>query len=188
VFAGEDSGPRDYDLYVTRSDGSTARRQLANLTDFQSQPAWSPDGRRIAFGNVGIWEIFTIRPNGSGLRQVTHTAGSPSRGASTPTWSPRGDRIAYQLVNLQPQPPSSDIHVTGRDGSGDVWLTRDEWYNSSPSWSSDGKRVVFLRSTRTVCCAGSEIYTVRRDGSGLHQVTDTPRSEEDPNWGVAGGG
>ena len=89
--------PRE-DVFVARSDGSG----LLRLTDDLHKdrlPRWSPDGRRIAFysNRSGRWEIWIIQGDGSGLHQVTRTAG-PS--VTTPIWSPDGRRLIVGLGGL----------------------------------------------------------------------------------------
>jgi Tol biopolymer transport system component len=73
---------------------SLADGKIVNLTNgWDNFPAWSPRGDRIAFTGFGSgdFEIYTIRPDGTGLRQLTHTHGNDSH----PVWSPDGSRIAF---------------------------------------------------------------------------------------------
>ena len=80
------------DLFVVQSDG-TGYRQITDDAFRDRGPKWSPDGTRIAFysDRSGRYETWTIRPDGSGLEQLTKTTG-PSRSDSE--WSPDGKRIA----------------------------------------------------------------------------------------------
>lgn len=55
-----------------------------------TNPAWSPDGSRIAFDRNEIW---TIRPDGTGA--LRHTQASATQGQSSPTWSPDGAYLAF---------------------------------------------------------------------------------------------
>ncbi|MGH7475318.1 MAG: hypothetical protein ACRELD_03445 [Longimicrobiales bacterium] len=57
-------------------------------------PAWSPDGRRIAFDSTrdGNWEIYTMAADGSDVRRLTTDAADDTRAR----WSPDGRRIAFQ--------------------------------------------------------------------------------------------
>ena len=75
-------------LYTIRPDGSRLRR-LAGRT---GKPDWSPDGSRIAFSRGP--DIFTVRADGRGLRQLTATGSRRTR-SSDPAWSPDGRYIAF---------------------------------------------------------------------------------------------
>ena len=79
--------PRLRELWVMRANGSRARR-LKKLRAGVSSPAWSPDGRAIAFamGRTGRRGLFTIRTTGHGLRQVASAAADPR----AIDWQPRG--------------------------------------------------------------------------------------------------
>jgi Tol biopolymer transport system component len=80
------------DLFVVRSDG-TGYLQLTDDAFRDRGPKWSPDGTRIAFysDRSGRYEAWTIRPDGSGLEQLTRTTGTAR---TEVTWSPDGTRIA----------------------------------------------------------------------------------------------
>jgi Tol biopolymer transport system component len=80
------------DLFVVRFDGSDYR-QLTDDAFRDRGPKWSPDGKRILFysDRSGRYESWAIRPDGSGLEQLTKTTG-PSRWDSE--WSPDGKHIA----------------------------------------------------------------------------------------------
>src|SRR5438445_8600289 len=65
------------DLFLARTDGSEIR-QLTNDPEKDRGPSWSLDGKRIYFYSQRgkRYEICSIRPDGSGLRQVSHTSGA----------------------------------------------------------------------------------------------------------------
>lgn len=120
---------------------------LASHMTGHRNPAWSPDGRRIAVvravstsqGLTG--NLFVVNADGSGLRQVTHVA--TNQCAANPTWSPDGKRIAFQLItsrrrvlqltDLVMQNIVSDIWTVASDGSGLTQLTRDG-RSAEPAW------------------------------------------------------
>jgi Tol biopolymer transport system component len=81
------------DLLLSRSDG-TGERELTHDPANDRYPSWSPDGRQITlFSNrSGKYQIWSIRPDGSDLRQLTF---APDGVMSKANWSPDGSRIAY---------------------------------------------------------------------------------------------
>ncbi len=82
------------DLYIVGADG-TGQRQLTDDPYRDRGPAWSPDGQRIAFysnRDEGRYQVFTIRPDGSGITQLTK---EKKKGTWYPFWSPDGKRIAF---------------------------------------------------------------------------------------------
>jgi len=124
-------------LWTTSGDGGPARRILEDGYDAHL-PAWSPDGRRLAFQAYlrDTWHIWVMNPDGSGLQEVT-TGPFDDR---EPYWSPDGTRLAF----------SSD-----RSGNYDIWtltlasgevkrLTNSGANDSMPAWSPDGREIAFV--------------------------------------------
>ncbi len=130
-------------------------------------PAWSPDGRAIAFeARVdGKWRIATIGADGSSLRVLTDGA-SNSR---SPTWSTDGNRLAV----VSDREGDWDLYVIGKDGSNPARLTRDPFRESAPAWSPDGARIAFVwegegrRELRAIDPEGARISTLQTDGPPL---------------------
>jgi dipeptidyl aminopeptidase/acylaminoacyl peptidase len=81
------------DLLLTRPDGSDLR-QLTNDLARDRSPRWSPDGSRILFSSnrSGKYEAWTLRPDGSGLTQITNL---PDQPVVNPFWSPDGRHIGF---------------------------------------------------------------------------------------------
>ncbi len=143
------------DLFVARTDGSEYRR----LTDDQFRdrsPVWSPDGSRLAFysDRSGDYQVWTIRPDGSDLRQVTH-----STRASLPTWSPDGTLIATAPVG------GSTWFVVPADGGDAAEIEHaapgDSQYWPA-SWSSAG-RIVGLNIPMSGASMKLAIYDIASD-------------------------
>ncbi|MDQ5871632.1 MAG: hypothetical protein M3547_05440, partial [Acidobacteriota bacterium] len=97
---------RQEDIFVMRSDG-TGIRQLTNDRFKDRAPAFSPDGKRIAFysNRARRYEIWAIAPDGSGLTQLTRGVGD---GANTPHWSPDASQIAFPDLGVSYLYPLGD--------------------------------------------------------------------------------
>jgi Tol biopolymer transport system component len=176
-------------IYVMNTDGS-GRRRLARggtlRTLFSGQfhyrsdsaPAWSPDGRRVAFASdrAGNAEVYVMNADGSGQRNLTHSPGFDS----DPVWSPDGRKIAF-VSKAFPQRPG-DIYVVNADGGGLRNLTAGPGGGESPSWSPDGRTIAF-RSLRD---GNGEIYVMNADGSGLRRLTRNAASDYGPLWSPNG--
>jgi TolB protein len=119
--------------------------QTTVLTDgsyIDNFPSWSPDGSTIAFTRnmQGNYDIFTIRPDGSGLQRLTTDPGNDAHS----TWSPDGQWIAFAsgqggfkdempLHAVNPQ-SYGEICVMRRDGSDVRCLTDNPFEDATPSW------------------------------------------------------
>jgi Tol biopolymer transport system component len=92
------------------SDGSGQRR-LTRSPIHETGPAWSPDGRHIAFqrGVTDDTEIYVVNVDGSGEQQLTRNDELDGE----PTWSPDGKQIAYSSGSFFIR-----IYVMNADGSG----------------------------------------------------------------------
>ena len=105
------------DIYVMNADGSGTRKLTHNALQ-NAEPAWSPDGRKIAFRSTrnGNRDIYVMNADGSGKRNLTRNAAWDSR----PSWSPDGREIAF----VSNRDGRLESYVTNADGSGQRSLTR----------------------------------------------------------------
>src|SRR5215203_446747 len=138
------------DIFVMDTDPAT-KDDAINLTqtdESEYDPAWSPDGAKIAFAGVrnSGWEIVTMDPDGQNEKILTGDGFDGNDEA--PDWSPDGTKVVFMKESqvggcCEPW----EIWAVNRDGSGDTNLTNDPSYDMGPSWSPDGSEIIFS-STR----------------------------------------
>ena len=127
-------------LFVTRSDGSEPRR-LTSWTLRGGEPDWSPDGRRIVFtsnedGPDSISaNLFTVRPDGTGLKQLTHARGGSVQYLSA-SFSPDGKWLTLSRTPGIGKDGNADVYVMRANGTGLRPVTRSAIWDSSTDWGS----------------------------------------------------
>lgn len=131
-------------IYSMRLDG-TDLQQLTTGYFSDRNPVFSPNGKVIAFERCPLSQgchLFTMRPNGSGLRAATPNLAAWS---TEPAFSPTGNRIVF--LRGHPDSPNSALFTMRPDGTGVRKLFGPTGHRfggvSSPSWSPDGTRIVF---------------------------------------------
>jgi len=148
-------------LYLAAADGPTER--LLGIPPDASWPAWSPDGRRLAFTSVRRGGLFVARPDGSGLRRVTR---SPTLDVQ-PGWSPDGRRIAFARAVPGFR---EEIFTVGIDGRGLRRLTRSREQDLEPDWSPNGRRIAWASTSTATRFAQPLVRTMNPDGTGKRSV------------------
>ncbi|MCP9496212.1 MAG: SBBP repeat-containing protein [Pyrinomonadaceae bacterium MAG19_C2-C3] len=166
------------DIFVINANG-TGETNLTNTpstTDFQ--PAWSPDGTRLAFvgdrdtPGVGA-DIYTMNADGTNVTRVTNT---PDVNEENPTWSPDGTRLAFNADDANDD-EEDQIFVINADGTNRVRLTNTPNFdNFTPAWSPDGRQIAFVREGDL---DNEDIFVMNADGTNVVRLTDVDPDDAD---------
>ncbi len=173
----------DGEIWVMNADGAH-RRDLVDDPAFSDWgPAFSPDGRRIAFDSnrVGGLALWTMGADGTDQRILTHGHGE------YPSWSPDGKRLAYAGG------PYYDIRIVGADGSDDHAVATTAAYDMGPAWSPDGSWIAYHTQVDWFPAVDEpgqgdqmEIHLVRPDGTADHRITDDQVEDSFAAWSPDG--
>lgn len=121
-------------VFVANADGTGARRVTPWSLGGQ-EPAWSPDGTLISFRSEPnldedfIGDIYTVKPDGSDLTQLTKAKGKQVYAMS---FSPDSRWIVFAMDGVDHLP---DLYVVRRDGSDVTPITRTSTWESTPDWA-----------------------------------------------------
>jgi Tol biopolymer transport system component len=127
-------------LYIINADGS-GLKQLTPAPGSDFEPAWSPDGTRIAFTSVrgGFRQIYALDIESLEVTLLTNTTSAIE--SSQPSWSPEGSKISYMVKRVG----AYQIWSMNEDGQEAMQLAHSgqELWDYLPNWSPDGRTVFF---------------------------------------------
>jgi Tol biopolymer transport system component len=190
----------NFEIYVMNADG-TGQTRLTNAAFVDREPAWSPDGTRIAFQsdrddpNVPScsscnFEIYVMNADGTGQTRLTFSDPGGTGGVRDvePNWSPDGTRIAFSSDRECGSAGFrcvADVFVMNSDGSAQTRITSlDGVSDTDPAWSPDGQKM----AVNAVSCGPSPssgcvdfIYTMNADGSGSSGALGSVPAGQ-PDW------
>jgi TolB protein len=143
--------PRKNDSEIQQIDLATGRIDVLLTGGVNTYPAFSPDGKRIAYRHfVGEnSEVFIANADGSQPRNITNNPAFDG----WPAWSPDGKRIAFSSNRNS----SYQIYVMNPDGSGVRLVANTEGRATYPQWRPDGKAIYFSLCRNVDFGTGCEI-------------------------------
>ena len=184
------------EIYVMDADGSN-QLNLTNHPDGDVNPAWSPDGKRIAFmsdrdGHVNVrhspnYEIYVMDADGGNQLNLTN---DPHDDRS-PSWSSDSKRIVFSSDrDAGGNHHNIEIYVMDADGENQERLTNNLTEDQYPSWSPDGKRIAFSARRdghfENEFGITHEIYVMDADGGNEQRLTENRNNDWRPSWSPDG--
>jgi dipeptidyl aminopeptidase/acylaminoacyl peptidase len=162
-------------VLIADTRGRIVRRfERANVNT--SDPAWSRDGRRIAYS---AWKSIVVATRTG--QTIAEFPTGPAAGS--PTWSPDGRRLAFaQVQETDGQGTLRRIYVINADGTGRRLLVSDA---SDPAWSPSGGKIAYIAYASRFAESG-HATVANADGTGARRLTAGTQPEGRPAWSPNG--
>lgn len=172
---GNDTGNSSKDLFVCDIDREFRATGLRKLSPgdgvrFGEEPAWSPDGRQIAYVTI-TEQLWVTDADGKNKSQVVQVAGQYCH---QPAWSPDGRWIAF----ASDHEGNVELYKVRRDGTDLTRLTDAPGIDCRPRWSRDAQFILFS-SNRD---GNLDLFLMRADGTGLRPLTRHPAVDDHGDW------
>jgi TolB protein len=162
---------RSKELYIVDYDGFNPRRVTVNRS-LNILPAWSPDGRSLAYVSYrqGVPDVFRASIFEGRSANLTGGAGQ----SFAPSFSPDGKRIAYASTRSG----NMEIWMANADGSAARKLTSSPAGDTAPSWSPTGAEIAFT-SDRS---GSPQLYVMDSEGLNVRRLTHVGNWNDAAAW------
>ena len=170
-------GPLPAELFVLRA-GDSSPRQITESPLLEDEPAWSFDGRRLAFTgypNEQPPRLFVADADGSHDEQLA------SGSLRTPAWSPDGRSV----LAIPGEDINTGIFRIDVAGATSTNLVQAAGVEDTPAFSPNGRTIAF--SLLPTGGNDEDIYLADADGRNIRRLTTDPAYEYQPRWSPDGG-
>ena len=166
-------------IWVLPASGGAASR-ITDVFNDARQPAWSPDGRTIAFFAYrdGGYDLWAVNPDGTNQRKLTTGAYDDRE----PVWSHDGRRVAFSSDRGDPLGSNYNIWTLDVETGALVQLTTHPAEDSMPTWSGNDADIAFV-STRD---AGHKVFAVPSRGGQEREIATSAGTIDAASWGPGG--
>jgi Tol biopolymer transport system component len=158
-----------FQIFVMNADGSGVTRLTTTTTD-DLRPAWSPDGKKIAFlrgrTDAGYYRLVTMNVDGSGATDVFAPSDADDvqiTADSSVVWSPDGSTFAASFCQFCQTTPIDQLFLLNADGTQLRQIRDSNTFDRMPDWSPDETQIAFMEDVGTHA-------VMNRDGSGFHEL------------------
>jgi eukaryotic-like serine/threonine-protein kinase len=178
-FAYSSASRGGWDIYVQRVGGRNATLVAGDPARDEVWPAFSPDGKLIAFNQGGgKGGIFIVGATGESVRRLTDFGANPA-------WSPKGERIVFcteEVGSVYARNNVSELWTVDASGGAPVKLNIDKGDAIQPAWSPSRARIAFWQNIN----GQRDIATVAADGGARVLVTSDVATDWAPVWSPDG--
>lgn len=175
------TNPYDYMLYVSANDGNadilisekdgTFARAIASSQSIDKDPAWSPDGQRVAYsansGSDNLYNLYLVDIDGSNTTRLTQNSGNNY----SPSWSSDGNQLVFHSDR---NGLTNDLYIISTNGGSANPITQSSNNDTLPTWSPVNNQIAFISQT----ASGIDIYLTDNSGANPRNLTNTPNVAE----------